>query len=185
MARAYARAAPTRRERDRCGCCWWDRADASTRWPGRSRPARCCASCGRRPATRASPNWPNACRSAPRTCRGWSRSRAPTRSIWWCPARRRRWSRGWPTRWPRRASAAAARVPRRRGWRAARVLRTNSATRPASRPRGGRRSTTPTPRSTSSVAAARRWWSRPTGSPPARAWWSPRPRPRPKPRSAR
>ncbi len=39
------------------------------------------------------------CRSARWTSPRWWRSRATTRSIWWCPGRRRRWSPASPTRW--------------------------------------------------------------------------------------
>ena len=64
-------------------------------------------------------------------------------------------------------------APRPRSSRAARRSPRTSWPPPACRPRGPGRATTPRrspPRSTSS---ARRTWSRTTGWPPARAWWSP------------
>ena len=42
---------------------------------------------------------PKTCRSVRWISRRWSPSPPPTRSIWWCPARRRRWSPASPTPW--------------------------------------------------------------------------------------
>ena len=106
-------------------------------------------------------------------------SRRTTRSTWWCPGRRRRWSPASPTRWRRPASPAAARRAA-----AARLEGSKTFTKEICDAAGiptalwERFDDADAARANSSAAAARRSWSRPTGSPPARAWWWRRPRPR-------
>ena len=174
LAPAYARLYPTAAQTDGQSRAmriswWWAAAAANMRCAGRSPPPRCAPSSSARRAMPASPKWPMHRRRGRGHRRPGGASPATRRSTSWWSGRRRRWSPAWPTARGGRHQGLRPVRPRRRSSKAPRASPRSSARATTSRPPPTSASPTPTPRRPMSRRRARRSWSRPTGSPPARA----------------